>query len=116
MLENVACADPAWLIGFPLNGPYTVRAGRLGHTRKVVSEDALGRGPITRLVTTFRGRVRSGNSGGPLVDGKGRVVATVFAATVGSRAGGYGVPNSRVRVALDAARSARSVSSGPCTR
>jgi len=107
---------PAAILGFPLNGPYTVRAGRLGHTRPVVSEDALGRGPIRRSVTTFRGRVRSGNSGGPLVDGKGRVVTTVFAATVGSRPGGYGVPNARVRAALSAARAARSVSSGPCTR
>src|SRR4051794_28886519 len=113
---NPAVGTQAAILGFPLNGPYTVRAGRLGHTRKVVSQDALGRGPITRQVTTFRGRVKSGNSGGPLVDGRGRVVTTVFAATVGGRAGGYGVPNARVRVALDAARSARSVSTGPCTR
>jgi S1-C subfamily serine protease len=113
---NPQPGTPAAILGFPLNGPYTVRAGRLGHTRQVLAQDALGRGPIPRMVTTFRGRVKSGNSGGPLVDGKGRVVTTVFAATVSSRPGGYGVPNSRVRAALSAARSARSVSSGPCTR
>ncbi|MDQ1703056.1 MAG: hypothetical protein QOF57_2308, partial [Frankiaceae bacterium] len=106
----------AAILGFPLNGPYMVRAARLGPTRRVLSQDALGRGPVSRDVTTFRGKVQSGNSGGPLVDGRGRVVATVFAATVSRRPGGYAVPNSRVRAALARARPARSVSSGPCTR
>ena len=34
-----------------------------------------------RPITSLRGLVRSGNSGGPMVDGAGRVVTTVFAAT-----------------------------------
>jgi S1-C subfamily serine protease len=106
----------AAVLGFPHNGPYTVRAARLGPTRDVISQDAYGRGPVRREVSTFRGRVEPGNSGGPLVDGGGQVVGTVFAATVGAGPrGGYGVPNDVVRGAVDAAGTG-AVSTGPCTR
>jgi S1-C subfamily serine protease len=106
----------AAILGFPQNGPYSVRAGRLGQTRAVVSTDAYGNGPVTRQMTTFRGVVRPGNSGGPLVDTAGRVLTTVFAQSTGTtRHGGYGVPNAIVARALDdAAPAGRSVSTGPC--
>ena len=67
-------ADPApstsaAILGFPLNGPFDARPGRLGVTRRVQSSDAYGRGPVERSMTALRGLVRSGNSGGPMVDG-----------------------------------------------
>jgi S1-C subfamily serine protease len=102
----------AAILGFPLNGPYDVRAGRVGETREVVSQDAYGRGPVRRMITSLRGAVRSGNSGGPMVDGAGRVVTTIFAATTSGPRGGYGVPNAIVRDAL--ARAGRPVDTGPC--
>ena len=102
----------AAVLGFPLNGPYDVRAGRVGQTRTVVSQDAYGRGPVRREVVSLRGAVRSGNSGGPMVDGRGRVVTTIFAATTSGPRGGYGVPNAVTREALAGARGA--VSTGPC--
>jgi S1-C subfamily serine protease len=103
------------ILGFPENGPYDVRAARIGSTTDVRSSDAYGRGPILRPMTSIRGLVRSGNSGGPVVDGDGRVLTTVFAATVGTRVkGGYGVPNGVVRRALAGAR--EGVGTGPCTR
>jgi S1-C subfamily serine protease len=104
------------VLGFPENGPYDVRAARLGATRAVVSEDAYGNGPVTRQMTTFRGTARSGNSGGPVVDTSGRVLATVFAkSTRASPAGGYGVPNAVVREVLDArAEAGQAVSTGSC--
>jgi uncharacterized membrane protein required for colicin V production len=104
------------ILGFPENGPYDVRAARLGQTRAVVSQDAYGKGPVTRQMTTFRGVVRPGNSGGPVVDTSGRVLATVFAKSTGStRAGGYGVPNAIVRQALDGrVGEGRAISTGPC--
>ncbi len=104
----------AAILGFPGNGDYTVAAGRLGATRNFRTQDAYGRGPISRLITLVRGRVRSGDSGGPVVDEGGRVLTTTFAASVGSNAGrsGYGVPDSIVRSALRDAR--RPVGTGPC--
>ena len=101
------------ILGFPQNGPYDVRAGRLGATRTVITQDAYGRGPVQRSIVTLRGTVRPGNSGGPLVDARGRVVATVFAATRSGTPGGYGVPNSVVTRDLERVADS-SVSTGPC--
>jgi S1-C subfamily serine protease len=64
-------------------------------------------------MTSFRGRVRTGNSGGPAVDADGRVLTTVFAAAVGERPpGGLGVPNSVV--ARSVRRVSGAVDTGPC--
>ena len=65
-------ADAA-VLGFPENGPYTLAPARVGETRETVSEDSYGRGPIDRTITAIAGTVRSGNSGGPLVDARGEV-------------------------------------------
>ena len=100
------------ILGYPENGPFTATPGRIGQTSVVLTDDAYGRGPIRRRVTTLRGSVRHGNSGGPAVDGQGRVQATIFAARIGS-ASGYAVPSALVREAL-AEAGAREVSSGPC--
>ena len=102
------------VLGFPENGPYRVTPARLGATTTVISEDAYGHGPVTRQLTALRGEVRSGNSGGPMVDTAGRVLTTVFAATTTGKPGGYGVPNSIVRDALSDSTGA--VDTGPCTR
>lgn len=102
------------ILGFPGNGPYDVRAGRVGETREVITQDAYGNGPVRRSITSLRGAVRSGNSGGPMVDSDGRVVTTVFAATTSGPRGGFGVPNGIVRSRLNDARSSDGVSTGPC--
>ena len=114
MARSPRSGTSAAVLGFPHNGPYDVRAARLGETRTTVTQDAYGRGPVQRLIVSLRGVVRSGNSGGPMVDGRGRVVATIFAATTSGPRGGYGVPNSIVRRVLAGAREA--VSTGPCAR
>ncbi len=101
------------ILGFPQDGPYDARAGRLGATTTVLTQDAYGRGPVRRSIVALRGRVRPGNSGGPLVGADGRVLATVFAATRGGgSAGGYGVPNAIVRERLR--NLGGTVSTGPC--
>ena len=103
------------ILGFPENGPYDVRPARLGPTEEVRTSDAYGRGPVLRSIASLRGLVRSGNSGGPVVDGRGRVLTTVFAARTSGQRGGFGVPNAVVSEALGRA-GRRAVSSGPCTR
>jgi S1-C subfamily serine protease len=101
------------VLGYPENGPYAVAPARLGDTREVLSEDSYGHGTILRTISSLRGSIRSGNSGGPLVDARGRVLGTVFAATTSGTPGGFGVPNDIVRSALR--EMATSVDTGPCT-
>ncbi len=88
----------AAILGYPLDGPFDAQPGRVGQTETVNTQDAYGNGPVQRSITTLRGEVRPGNSGGPLVDGAGRVLGTVFAAIVGSpgQQGGFAVPNDLV--------------------
>jgi S1-C subfamily serine protease len=100
-------------IGYPENGPLTLTPARLGLTAEVTSEDSYGRGPVRRSMTAFRGRVRSGNSGGPVVDADGEVLATVFAAAFdGGPPSVLGVPNEVVASALSGPL--RSTDTGPC--
>ena len=53
------------ILGYPENGPFTATPGRIGQTAIVLTDDAYGRGPVRRRITTLRGVVRHGNSGGP---------------------------------------------------
>jgi S1-C subfamily serine protease len=114
LVSDPKSGTSAAVLGFPGNGPYDARAGRLGLTREVITQDAYGNGPVHRLLTSFRGHVRSGNSGGPMVDADGEVVTTVFAATTSGPHGGFGVPNSIVRATLQSARASAGVSTGHC--
>ncbi len=98
-LADAAEGTPGGLLGYPGNGPYTETAVRVGRVARIVGHDAYGTFPTSRQVTTIRGDIRSGNSGGPVVDARGRVITTVFAQRA-STEGGYGVPTAVVRAAI----------------
>ncbi len=100
------------IVGYPENGPLDAVPGRIGSTLRVLSQDAYGRGPIQRTVTSLSGNIRHGDSGGPAVNASGAVETTVFAARVNG-SGGYGVPAALVRRALAHARGP--ASTGPCS-
>ena len=103
---------PVAILGYPLDGGLTATPGRIGLTATVLTQDALGHGPVARSITAVRGRVEHGDSGGPAVDKAGRVESSIFAARVGS-ASGYGVPTSIIRDDLSHV-SAHRVSTGAC--
>ncbi len=118
MASNPRSGTAAAILGYPLDGSFDVEAGRIGQTETVSTEDAYGNGPVMRSITPLRGRVRPGNSGGPMIDSGGQVVATVFAAITGSPTGegGFAVPNALVSAQLNAARGrVHAVSTGPCS-
>lgn len=100
------------VLGYPENGPFAIAPARLGETDEMIGEDSYGHGPLPRLIASLRGSVRSGNSGGPLVDDDGRVLGTVFAATTSGTPGGFAIPNQVVAAALRDATGA--VDTGPC--
>jgi S1-C subfamily serine protease len=101
------------ILGFPERGGFDATPGRIGLTRPVLARDAYGQGPVSRTITSVRARVRHGNSGGPAVDGNGRVQTTIFASRPGGELG-FGVPSEIVRRALAGARAGQAVSTGGC--
>jgi S1-C subfamily serine protease len=104
----------AAVLGYPENGPYALTPARIGETRDTISDDSYGNGPVERTITALSGTVRSGNSGGPVVNDRGEAVATVFAATTTGPKGGFAIPAEQLREALRHASG--SVGTGPCTR
>jgi S1-C subfamily serine protease len=120
LASGAASGTAGAILGYPENGPFDVQPARLGRTQDVLTQNAYGEGPVTRLLTPLRGLVRPGNSGGPLVSVEGQVLTTVFAATVGSTPkGGYGVANETVasvlREAAERERAGEQVGTGQCT-
>ena len=99
------------VLGYPEDGPFDATPARIGTTTFALLTDAYGRGPVDRKVTTLRGTLRHGDSGGPAVDGNGAVETTVFAARTGG-GGGFGVASSVVRT--DLANAKGPVSTGAC--
>jgi S1-C subfamily serine protease len=106
--------DRAAVLGYPENGSFHAEPARVGRSGTVQTQDSYGRGSIKRSVLPFRGVVRSGNSGGPLVDADGRVAGTVFAANESKPAGGLAVPDARVKGVLDGGL--QPTDTGPCVR
>ncbi len=108
----------AAILGYPEDGSFNRQPARLGDTRLTSTQNAYGDGPVQREVTALRGLVRPGNSGGPMVDAAGQVVATVFAEVTNApadRPGGFAVPNSVVAAELAKARRAHgTVSTQSC--
>ncbi len=98
--------ESAAILGYPLDGPFERRAGRLGQTERAPIGDAYGN-PTVREVSSLRGLVKPGNSGGPMVDAAGQVIGTVFAEITNGppgQPGGFAVPNSVVAGELALAR------------
>ena len=93
----------AAIVGYPENGPLTATSARIGVTERVFAPDAYGHGPVRRTITALAGRIRPGNSGGPLLDAAGRVEGTIFAASTTS-AGGYATPAQLVAELVAGAR------------
>ena len=114
-LARPKAGEATAVLGFPENGPLDIRPARTGTTQRVISGDAFNPGPVERTVTSFRVYVRPGNSGGPVVNGDGEVVATVFASRVDSKDSGFGIPSQLVQHRLVAAAGrTEPVSTGGC--
>jgi S1-C subfamily serine protease len=99
------------ILGYPRDGALTGTAGTAGSPRSVIAPDAYDRRVGARVVVPLRGQVQPGESGGPVVDVRGVVVAMVFA---GAKRGpsGFAVPVDLVLRGV--ATRLRPVSSGPC--
>jgi S1-C subfamily serine protease len=107
--------DNAVALGYPLDGPFTSSAAKIRQRIQLRGPDIYDSSTVTRDVYTIRGTVRSGNSGGPLVNPQGQVIGVVFGAAVDQGDTGFVLTADQVRAALNAAPDATSrVSTGSC--
>jgi S1-C subfamily serine protease len=113
MVRRATPGTAGAVLGFPRGGPYSAGPARVGPTYAFSrASRLLGRGRQVRVpATTLLGDVRDGHSGGPVVDDRGRVLTTIFAAAVTGLTA-YGVPVSAVREALR--RAGPAVDTGGC--
>ena len=107
--------DAVAILGYPEDGPYDVRAGRIRDQQRLSSPDIYGDGKVIRDVYSVRGLVRPGNSGGPIVTSGGEAVGVVFAASVTDEDTGYALTSAQVaQAAALGVTSDSAVDTGDC--
>jgi S1-C subfamily serine protease len=103
------------VLGYPLDGPYTASAARVRDRIHLRGPDIYNASTVVRNVYTVRAVVRSGNSGGPLLDGSGQVLGLVFGAAVDNDETGFVLTDDEIAddVATASTRNVE-VSTGAC--
>ena len=104
------------MLGYPLDGPFTVTPARVRQNIKLKGPDIYETGEVTRDVYTLRAKVQSGNSGGPMIDPSGKVIGVVFGAAVDDQETGFVLTVDQVSPAVQKApnRSPAEVDTGSC--
>ncbi|GAA4697830.1 MarP family serine protease [Pseudonocardia yuanmonensis] len=107
--------DDAIILGYPLDGPYTISAGKVRDRIQLRGPDIYDANTVTRDVYTVRAKVQSGNSGGPMIAPDGRVLGVVFGAALDDSETGFVLTAPQVAQALgNAPGLTRSVDTGSC--
>lgn len=104
------------VLGYPLDGPYTASAARIRSRINLPGPNIYDDRTENRDVYTVYAQVRSGNSGGPLIDTKGGVLGVVFGAAVDDPNTGFALTAQQVTSVLPANPTSlyRSVSTQQC--
>ncbi|MBV9143031.1 MAG: MarP family serine protease [Pseudonocardiales bacterium] len=113
--EPAASGTNGLVLGYPLDGPYTASAARVRDRIHLRGPDIYNSSTVVRNVYTVRAVVRSGNSGGPLLDGSGQVLGLVFGAAVDDDETGFALTDDEIAGDIAAAPSDNvEVSTGAC--
>ncbi|MDQ2792307.1 MAG: acid resistance periplasmic serine protease MarP [Pseudonocardiales bacterium] len=103
------------VLGYPLDGPYTASAARVRDRIHLRGPDIYNASTVVRNVYTVRAVVRSGNSGGPLLDSAGEVLGLVFGAAVDNDETGFVLADDEISSQVAAAPNRNTeVSTGSC--
>jgi S1-C subfamily serine protease len=114
--EIAQSGTDAIVVGYPLDGPFTPVSARVRDVSKVKGPDIYEDQTVVREVYTIRAEVRSGNSGGPLLDTNGLLLGVIFAAALDDPETGFALTQHEARpVADQAAVLTEPVPTGPCT-
>lgn len=113
--QDAAGGTSAIVLGYPLDGPYTPAAARVRERIELRGPDIYDAATVVRDVFTVRAMVRSGNSGGPLLDEAGQVLGMVFGAAVDDEETGFVLTADEITdEVLSAPGLGAEVDTGPC--
>ena len=106
----------AIVLGYPKDGPFDAEPARIRSQQQIRGDDIYGNSGDVRRVYAVRSLVRSGNSGGPLIDTSGRVLGVVFASAIDSADTGFVLTAAEVSPDAKAGRTATAaVGTQSCT-
>jgi S1-C subfamily serine protease len=112
---TVAPGTQGAVVGYPEDGPLTVRPAAVAQDLTAQGRNIYDEGTVTRQVYQIDATVQPGNSGGPLVTSGGQVVGVVFSRSTIYTGVGYALASpgvlSRVQ---DAEHRVTAVSTGGC--
>lgn len=115
--EIATKGSEAVVAGYPGGGAFTTTPARVRGVIDARGENIYGDIGVQREVYAFRSNIQSGNSGGPLVDGEGRILGLVFGSSLDSDIG-YALTNAEIQSAVEVAQnwseSDGPVSTGSC--
>ncbi|MEP6979870.1 MAG: MarP family serine protease [Nakamurella sp.] len=86
----------AIVLGYPLGGPFTVSAGRVRSVIELTGPDIYQSTTVQRQVYLLRALVQPGNSGGPVLDAAGEVVAVVVGGAIDDNETGFALTAAEV--------------------
>ncbi len=107
--------DEAVVAGYPGGGPFRLVAARIRDEINATGPDIYHRTEVTRDVYALYADVEPGNSGGPLLDLKGRVDGVVFAKSLDDPKTGYALTTDEARSDMaDGRHATAEVGTGAC--
>jgi S1-C subfamily serine protease len=107
--------EDAIILGYPLDGPFTASAAKVRQEITLNGPDIYDDSTVSRNVYTVRAVVRSGNSGGPMIDRDGQVIGVVFGAALDDSETGFVLTNEQVAASVNPqAQLGAEVDTGAC--
>ncbi|WP_069167781.1 MarP family serine protease, partial [Nocardia altamirensis] len=104
----------AIVLGYPEGGGYTAAAARVQTHSSVQVPDIYHRETSERTIYTVKSSIREGDSGGALVDTRGRILGLVFGVDRGDNGTGFAVDLRFLLGRLGQGHAAAAVDTGPC--
>ncbi|HWS35028.1 MAG TPA: trypsin-like peptidase domain-containing protein, partial [Actinoplanes sp.] len=113
--KQASSGASAIVLGYPQDGPYDAQSARIRDVSRITGPDIYESGDVTREIYTIKSLVRSGNSGGPLIDPTGNVIGVIFAAAADDKYVGFALTADEASsVAATGRDNTRSVRTGEC--
>lgn len=114
--QEATVGEDAIVLGYPLDGAFTASAAKVRQRITLNGPNIYDDGEVSRDVYTVRAVVRSGNSGGPMIDRVGQVIGVVFGAALDDSETGFVLTNSQVAASVNPqAQLGSEVDTGACT-